>query len=118
MKETTKLDQQDFKTAYCKVFNCSHDDYTQDVFLRCFPAKTVILARIIQLVNPKFFSLDLELVEKVGRATEFQQVKQAISNYFLHCGFNRNPLHGKLHIRLSCSKLQTIASQVFETNDT
>ena len=104
----------DFKTLYCKWFECNPENYIQDILIRCFKLKVGIIPRILFKIYPKFFSRDIELVEKVGRATDLQHVDNAISNYFVDHGFKRNLLRDKLNLRLSCNKLQKIASQIFK----
>jgi len=75
------------------------------------------IAWVLYKFNPNYFARDIELVEKVGRSTEIHQVDNAISNYFIDCGFKRSLLHDKLNIRISCKTLLNIASQIFEIDD-
>ena len=107
----------DFKSLYCKMFGCNPADYTLDIILRCFKLKVGILALIIYRINPSIFARDIELVEKVGRATEMQHVNNAISNYFADSRFKRNSLHDKFFIRLSCNTLLNIAFKIFVVDE-
>ena len=99
------------------MFGCDQANYTLDILLRCFKLKLGFIARIIYKFNPRFFSRDIELVERVGRATELHQVDNAISSYFDDSRFKRNPLHDKLYVRLSCNTLLKIASKIFLVDD-
>lgn len=105
----------DFRTAFCSKKDCSLDEYQQLVFKNCLGVGSKVLAPVINAVIPSFFSYDFELIEKVGRAINQLQVQEAISHYYLLCRYKKSFLHNQLHLRISCSKLQKLAFDVFET---
>ena len=106
----------DFKTVFCNKYDCRSDEYQRLAFMKCLGVGSKVIVPFLVTVFPSFFSYDLELIEKVGRAMNHRQVHEAISNYYLLCRYKRSVLHNQLHLRISCSKLQKLAFELLKTN--
>ena len=63
-----------FKILFCERFRCPPSDYEQRVFRKCLYPHARLLAPLIRLLNPNFFTDDFKFVHYLGEATGTREV--------------------------------------------
>jgi len=55
-----------FAEAFCERFDCPAETYETDVLWRCLACRLSVLARLIAISMPSFFTDDLEAIRRLG----------------------------------------------------
>lgn len=100
-----------FREAICERFDISPDAYEREVLWRCFFPTSLVVGKLLWVVNRSYFNQDLELIQAVGECTSVSEVRAELNDhrYHLHLrGFARR----FLHVRLSGQRLVNLASLV------
>ena len=112
----TDFDLVDIKSVsaqYCVKNNCNLSiNFHEHFFKRCLKPKRKILYMFLRIIYPSLFSLEDELVERIGRATSMKRVDIVISDYQLLCGFESNTYLNKLKRCLSMRKIKHILKDI------
>lgn len=74
----------------------------------------MVIGRLLLLINPAYFSKDLQLIEMLKDLKTFEEI-DAEMNYFRYCNPENDFLRGVMRIRLSHRKLKGIARKVMLT---
>ena len=106
-----------FLELFCRRHRCPPAVGKRKILWRCqhYPALT-LLARMLYLLKPKIFRLDLGLISQVGHETDAHRVSEnikysdAFDQYHPHTNFFRQTLG----LRLSRRKLIALAHEIFD----
>jgi hypothetical protein len=55
-----------FAEAFCERFGCRAETYETDVLWRCLACRLSLLARLVAVTIPSFFTDDLEAIRRLG----------------------------------------------------
>src|SRR5262249_35501562 len=100
----------DFRTAFCKKFQCSREDFNERVFWKFLYRHALPFAASLGWMNREFFQPDLDLIHSLASTTTLSEVKAEASfirhDQRMQAGF----LRGTLRMRISGRRLADLAS--------
>ena len=102
-----------FQELYCERFQCSPEQFAEDVLWRCVYPQAEFLARSLWRIDRGFFATDLHLLEEVAGLTDNESVVSEIND--TRYRFKpRGLLRGKLRVRVSSQRLLKLANDLFK----
>lgn len=112
MQSTEVPASRDFRTAFCEWFNCPPTQFEKKAFWRCLYPHAVPVARLIQLVNPAYFELDLQTLRHIGNASTVAHLLAEVNSFRADYRMRSRFLHDVLRIRISGKRVLRLASKV------
>ena len=96
------------RSVYCARANCLREHFARSVFWASLPPNKKVVVMALQWAWPRWFKLDFELVEGVGKATSMQDFENEV---VLHYGGirERSWLRDRLKLRMSLHRLRKVA---------
>jgi hypothetical protein len=105
----------DFRSAFCKKFQCSMQDFDKRVFWKCLYRHAVPLAACLYWTKREFFQPDLELIRSLASTTTFSEVRAEASFIRHDQRMQEGFLRGTLRIRISGRRLANLACSTLTT---
>lgn len=98
--------------SFAEIF-CSHHGlpparYVPALFRRILYPHAVPLAPVLRLFSRTYFEPDFELIRNVSFATQWQELRDAISEFHSHPR-SRDFLRSRLRLRVSTRRLEHVA---------
>lgn len=104
----------DFRSAYCRVHNCSPEEFTRRVFRKALHLRSWPVAGLLGWLYPRFFRNDLMLVDEVALATSRNQCLVALQGYRQDCHMSGGFFHNKFRFRISGKRLLALYDSTFD----
>lgn len=95
----------DFRTAFCRVYKCSAEEFSRRAFFRALHLRALPFAGLLTWLHPRFFRNDLMLIDEVALATSRNQCLSALQGYRQDCHMTGGFFHTKCRIRISGKRL-------------
>ena len=108
IKASSEVRAKTFRALYCEVYRCRPEDFTRKMLWRSLHLRALPLALLIRMVRPRFFNLDLQLLEEVGNAEGPKDFLAAINGFRQDCQTNNGFLHEDMRIRVSGKRLLSV----------
>ena len=108
------LGKPSFKTLFCEQFRCPPSDYEEQAFLRFLYWHARLLAPIVRLLNPSFFTHDFAFVQYLGGATSSRDVNAEMMAFQDTIHGNSSFMRTGLRIRVSGRKAAGLAQELLE----
>ena len=104
----------DFLNLFCEKFGCLQRKFEKRFLLECVHPESRDIARVINLMYPRFFQSDYALIEDIKHTTSFSEFKKLVD---YHGAQNNQPglVRTFLKARLSKSRLLNLARTLFGT---
>ncbi len=97
---------------FCQHFGCAQEEYEERAFRQCLYWHARFLAPLLRLVNPTLFDNDRKFIRYLGAATDWQEAKTDVNNFYVlnegKPGFWRETLR----LRVSGRKATKLARQL------
>lgn len=97
-----------FAETYSVALGCPLREFGQRIFWQCLHRHAAVLAPILSVVSPDFFTLDRELIEQVGKSRTLTEIDFAIRD-FVGDERNRHWLRKTGRVRVSTQRLRRVA---------
>jgi hypothetical protein len=104
-----------FRELFCVAHHCGDDEFLPRVFWSCLYRQALPLARVIQVLNPEYFSPDRDFIAYAGRATNVRELEVEIRDYVKDYR-NRTWWRGGLRMRVSAYRLRHLAADHFRAD--
>jgi hypothetical protein len=101
-------ERQPFKTLYCSIYQCPPEAFKRRLFWRCLHRRALPFAKLLMLIRPRFFRLDLDFIEEAGNAESFEEMVRVINGFRQDCQTSRRFVHDDLSIRMSGTRLLNV----------
>lgn len=98
----------DFKTAYCRVNQCSEEEFSRRVFRRALHLRVRPFAGLLAWMSPRFFRNDHMLIEEVALLSSRSECLEALQGYHQDCRMSGGFLHNECRLRVSGKRLLTV----------
>lgn len=99
-----------FATRYCAQHGVRPEDYETVVVQRALYGHARLLAPLVRMVWPDYFTADEEFVQNVGRLTRMRDFIHE-SEEFVHHPANHGFWRSVLYVRVSARKLRRIVRE-------
>lgn len=104
----------EFKTLFCEQFNCPPAKYAENAFRRCLYPHARVLAPIIHLLAPSYFTLDYELLQGLSAAVDLTDVRACVDNFSQANSWSGSFFRTVLRLRVSGRRTTRLADQLFQ----
>ena len=107
-----------FRSVFCEKFQCSPQEYEQQMFSRCLHRHTVPLARFLSKLNPDFFREDTGLIQDLATAGSHGEVLTELNRFYGRNVRDRNWLRKKFSLRISGKRVLRLSRKLFRRGRT
>jgi len=111
--ETSK---DNLSSLFAAAYECPPEEFEKKLLWQCLYPHAVPFARLIFLVNPNFFKLDLQMLHQLGTCTSYQELHFEFETYRYY-----NPPTGLfqrwLRVRVSGQKLINVGAKLLKGAD-
>jgi len=94
-----------FRIAFCECFDCPAEAFVDRLFWKCVHPSLRPLARLVRCLVPRFFSPDLEYLERVGETATWLHMQVLANGIRDDADLNRGLLRKWLRLRISGLRL-------------
>jgi hypothetical protein len=108
LEASSRVQAKTFKTLYCEVFRCRSEQFVQKLLWRSLHLRALPVALILKLIRPRFFRLDIQLIEEIGEAQGAMDVMAAINGFRQDCRSNNSFQHEDMRVRISGKRLLSV----------
>ena len=98
----------DFRTAYCRMHQCSAEEFSIAVFRQSLHLRARPFAGLLAWLYPRFFRNDLMLIDEVALATTRNECLVALLGYRQDCHMTGGFLHNQCRMRVSGKRLLNV----------
>jgi hypothetical protein len=112
MSETTP-DVRDFKTAFCARMECKPRQFEKKLFWETVNPDLRVLVFFIRCFYPGFFRRDREYIQRIGTATNKEEILAIVNKLPFDPKFNQGFLRGFLRVRILGRRLVQITNEIF-----
>jgi hypothetical protein len=102
-----------FQETFCKHFGCPPEQFTRRAFRRCLYWRARLLAPVIGLLRPSFFTPDLDFIARVGQARSWAEFSGELQDFSHTNRHGRGGTRGSLRLRVSGRNARRLAAELF-----
>jgi hypothetical protein len=103
----------DFRTAYCRVYGCTEEEFFRRVFRRTLHLRVLPFASFLTWFFPHFFRNDRMLIDEVALSTTRKECLVALQGYHQDCHMSGGYLHNQCRMRISGKRLLNVFASTF-----
>lgn len=109
---STHPGNESLRDAYARLNGCAPEAFERRMFVRCVsPGYRPLAFMLIRLV-PDWFSLDLEVLEDIGRSTRLDEVRELCGDFKVGVRHRPSFIRDTLGLRTSGRRVFAIAQQI------
>ena len=101
-----------FKSLFCERFGCPAEDYEERAFRQLLYWHARLLAPMVRVFKPDYFTEDFHFIRYLGEARDARQAKVDVLDFKDFERKNWRWLHSGLKIRVSHRKARRLALQL------
>ena len=106
-----------FQTRFCERFHCSSGEYEQRALHECLYWHARLLEPLLRGVRPRFFDKDLDFIRYLGAATDWEEARTDITNFYLFNEGKPGFLRTRLRLRVSGRKASRLARRLLPSQE-
>jgi hypothetical protein len=115
---SSTVPMQQFQTLFCNRFHCPNGEYEQRALRRCLYWHARLLEPLLRSLKPRFFEKDLNFIQYLGAATDWEEARTDINNFYLFNEGHPDFLRSRLRLRVSGRKASRLARQLLTSAGT
>ena len=97
---------------FCQRFRCSEQDYEERAFRLCLYWHARWLVPALRVINPGLFESDYKFIRYLGAATDWQEAKTDVNNFYVLNEGKPSFLREAFRLRVSGRKATKLARQL------
>jgi hypothetical protein len=104
-----------FRALFCDKFQCSPQEYEQQMFSRCLHRHTFPVTRFLSKMNPDFFREDTGLIQDLATAGSHGEVLTELNRFYGRNVRDRNWLRKRFSLRISGKRVLRLSRKLFRS---
>jgi hypothetical protein len=102
-----------FQEAFCKRFGCRPEQFARRAFRRCLYWHARLVAPVIGLLRPSFFTPDLDFIARVGQTGSWMEFTGELNDFNYTNRHGRGGMRSSLRLRVSGRRTRRLAADLF-----
>ena len=101
---------------FCQQFGCSEEEYEERAFRQCLYWHARLLGPVLRFFNPGLFDNDRKFIRYLGAATDWQEAKTDVNNFYVLNEGKASFWREALRLRVSGRKATKLARQLLSAS--